>query len=185
MKRPPLHAARQRGFTLIELLIVLALTAILLVVAVGGFGTSFSRKRVEEQASHLVTDLQEARSLAVSNNVPVRLTFGTGCHVLHTVGTTDTICTGTTATPGTGARIFRHVQRAANDTTFAALPANDPPTFIGFNNRNGTTNTDGGADPGALIGSTAGNWQLRVRVNAMGRVEICSPSSTVSGYIAC
>lgn len=180
------RAPRRRGFTLIELLVVGVVVAILLTVAVAGFGGMFARKRVEGAAADFLTDLQQARTEAVTRNVPVRLTFGTGCHVLHANDVAIT-CNGAAATPANSPALIRIVERVANDTTFAVQPTATPPASIEFDSRNGVASTDpaGIADPGVLFGSNAGTWQLRVRVGAMGRVEICSPGSSLSGYAAC
>jgi prepilin-type N-terminal cleavage/methylation domain-containing protein len=192
-----LRARAAHGFTVIELVVALVIAAILLTVAVGGFGGTFSRKRVEAIAGDLVTDLQQARTEAVTRNLPVRLTLGTGCQVLHTrpqSSTATTSCHGATPTAGTDHTVIRNVERTAADTTFTAQPTATPLASVEFDPRNGTAvHRDGSgsvidvsAGPGILVGSSSGTWQLRVRVGAMGRVELCSPTNPpLTGYAVC
>ena len=173
---------RARGLTLIELLVVTTITVILLMVAIGGFGGMFARKRVEGLAADFVTDLQQARTEAVARNRAVRVTFGNGCYVLHTTAAAIT-CNGSVIAPPADPATIRAVVRPASDATFTLQPAATPPGFIEFSPVNGTVTSGGIANPGALIGSAAGPWRLLVTVNGMGRVEICSTS--LSGYVAC
>lgn len=55
----------QRGFTLIELLIVLAVSAILLAIAVPGYQSFLNSNKLAAVTNELVTDLHLARSEAI------------------------------------------------------------------------------------------------------------------------
>ena len=104
LTRMPRSNVYMRGVTLVELITVVAIMAILLAVAVPSFTGLLSKKRVEGALMVLATDLQYARSEAVQRNASVRMTFGAGCYVIHTVGSTATSCTQSgAATIGTGA----------------------------------------------------------------------------------
>jgi type IV fimbrial biogenesis protein FimT len=64
---------RQRGLTLIELMVVLAITAIMLAVAVPSMMTLTTTNRVTVEVNSLVGDLQYARSEAIKQGIPVSL----------------------------------------------------------------------------------------------------------------
>lgn len=197
MKSFLVRAKPGRGLTLIELLVSMAIIAILLTVAVGGFGGgNFSRKRIEGVANELVTDLQLARGEAVARNSGVRLTFGTDCYVVHTVTDPDptapsaTSC-DTAASPvvtlGAGEAAVKFATRdPTTDATLTRQPNPASLNYFHFDPRNGAMTTDGGVNAGVLLGSTAGAWQVRVRVSLVGRVQLCTPSTPpLSGYPTC
>jgi type IV fimbrial biogenesis protein FimT len=173
---------RQRGFTLIELMVVVAIAAIVLTLAAPSFTGYMNKKRVEGVAAELATDIQFARTEAVARNAPVRITFGTGCWVVHTVGSTATTCTQAAgATLGTGAVQLKDVQLASNLNT--SLSPNSSLTYIAFDAVRAMATTDGtGTSHSVNVNSSAGAWQLRTVVSSVGRVQVCSPNGSVSGY---
>ena len=67
--------ARRRGFTLIELMVVVALVAIILVLAAPSFKDMIVMRRLRGASAELVTDVQFARSEAVSRQQGVALRF--------------------------------------------------------------------------------------------------------------
>lgn len=153
---------RASGFTLIELLIVLVLTAIVLVVVVPGFGDLLERRRVEGVGNDLSTDLQYARSESISRRADVVLaTAADGLSYTITgipVTKTVTMPAGITVT-------------ASRTLTYTAL--------------RGIPNETSGADVSIDVASTRTGGQLRVTANFMGRVQLCSPSGTLTGYLTC
>lgn len=182
---------RSRGLTLIELLTVMIILAVLLTVAVGGFGGMFSRKRTEGVAADLGTDFEYARGEAVARNAVVRVTLGTNCYAVHTAGTTAGSCVRSppSADAGTGGVVIKSFALdASSNATITAQP--NGLSYVEFDPVRGTAtgrNAAGGAlnDPGVLVGSAAGPWQLRIRPRLSGRVETCSPASTMPGYRPC
>ncbi|MDQ3060287.1 MAG: GspH/FimT family pseudopilin [Pseudomonadota bacterium] len=185
--RTHLSVSHARGVTLIELMVVVAILAIVLVVAIPSFTELTAKKRVEGALTELNTDLQFARSEAVQRNTNVRITFGTGCYVIHTVGSTGTTsCTQANApTMATGAIEIKRVQLDATPTV--SFSPNNGLTFLAFDNLrgmatwNGSNTTSGSVN----ITSSVGSWQLRTSVTAMGRTQTCSPNSSIQGYPAC
>lgn len=176
---------RQRGVTLVELMVVAAIAAVLLTAAVPSFSDFLARKRVESVLSQLNSDLQFARSEAAQRNSNVRMTFGSNCYVIHTVGSIATSCTQGTVSLGTGALQIKLVQMEA--TSPVGLSTSNALTYLMFDSVRGMATWDGtGGLPGpANITSSAGSWQLRTAVTAMGRGQMCSPNSSISGYPAC
>lgn len=174
---------RQRGVTLVELMVVTAIAAVLVVAAVPSFSDMLARKRVEGVVSQLNTDLQFARSDAAQRNSNVRMTFGSNCYVIHTVGSIGTSCTQSTVSIGTGALQIKLVQMDAASTV--SLSTSNALTYLMFDSVRGMAAWDGTDIEQATITGSAGSRQLRATVKAMGRSNICSPNSSISGYPAC
>lgn len=154
-------------------------------VVVPSFTGFLAKKRVEGTLTELATDLQFARSEAAQSNTSVRVTFGTGCYVIHSVGSTDTSCTQSTVSIGTDALQIKLVQLDAASTV--SFSPNDSLTYLMFDSVRGMATWNGAntASGSVNITSSVGSWQLRTSVTAMGRTQICSPNSSISGYPAC
>ena len=151
---------RRRGFTIIELMVALVVVAILAVVAAPEFGEYFAAQRVKSAAEELLTDLQFARLESVQKNADITLTMNSsGYTITRGAATVKTVTlgSGTTVSAGsTMSAVFNAVRATAN--------VNNGPVTIA---NGGTSRT------------------LRVGVNTMGRVTICSPSGSFKGYDAC
>jgi type IV fimbrial biogenesis protein FimT len=187
------HAAA--GFTLIELMIVVAIAAILIVIAAPSFNEFLAKRRVEGAMSELVTDIHYTRSEAVSRNEAVRMTFGTGCYVIHRA-----LIPSASATVATCTRTTKSIDPAAAEIKTVQLDANRPvamvPTveFFEFDPVRGTATNNLGANGSVEVcvknpasescGSAATAWKLRAVLTLMGRVETCSPAGAgyFSGY---
>jgi type IV fimbrial biogenesis protein FimT len=176
---------RQRGLTIIELMTVLVVIAILAIIALPGFNDLMAKRRVEGVFSELHTDMQLARSEAVARNRAVRVTFGTGCYVVHvTSPATTTTCTQTTETLDPDDRKVKTTQLQTG--TNAALVPLDSLTFVEFDPTRGAATWDGTGTAAAVnVESSAGAWQLRAVAAALGRVRACSPNTSVEGFQAC
>jgi prepilin-type N-terminal cleavage/methylation domain-containing protein len=79
------------GFTLIELMVVVALVAIVIALAAPSLGNMIVMQRLRGISTQLTTDLQFARSEAVSRQDVVGVSFnptasGQSCYVVHTCG---------------------------------------------------------------------------------------------------
>lgn len=176
---------RNIGLTLIELLTVIAIVAILSAIAAPSFSGLIAKKRVEGALTELITDLQFARSEAVQRNTNVRITFGTGCYVIHTIGSTATSCTQSGgASLGTGAVGIKTVKLDAGSTV--SFSPNDSLTYLMFDSVRAMATWDGtDTSKGSVnINSSAADWQLRASVTSVGRTQTCSPNGSVAGYPA-
>lgn len=154
---------RHHGFTLIELLVVMAIAAILATLAAPSFTDQFARRRIEGVATELNTDLQFARTQAVSAG---------GIWHLVTTSTTQYV-----------------VRNAASTVTLKTvdLPAGITMTngvTVPFDPLRGALTT-GTADQQISLSSTRTAGQMQLNVNAMGRVNICTPSGSLKGYTSC
>lgn len=167
MERP----AREKGMTLIELLVTVVAVGILVALAAPSFTSLFARKRLEGSAQELSTDIQYARSTSVARNTPVRITFLSGCYVLH-----ETSLAVSTCSTSSDSRQLKVSQIPTGITlAFSTTPAE-----ITFEPLRGSASA-----LAVTLSSNLGSWQLRASVSVVGRVELCSPSSSTPGYRAC
>lgn len=182
MKHPtqaPQKQTRQRGLSMIEALMTTAVLAVTTGAALPGLSGMAQRHRVEGATAQLETEMQYARSLAVTDRRAVRFSFtadGAGsCYVIHTGGPGDCRCSGEAAVCSSGASAIRTVAYRAADglrvTSNSASFMFDP--------------TKGTVTPTATIemGNTRGD-SLRLVVNIMGRVRSCTPTG-MPGHKAC
>ena len=178
------HHRAQRGFTIIELMTALVVAGILLAVAIPSFRELLARNRVEGVAGELSTDLQYARSEAVSRNAQVGLIAEGNCYTVFVVGSTPaTSCTNL----GTGGASIKRVIIDVADTSLA-FASNGGQAFIQFDPVRGMATDAGGANDWSgfvNVSTTVGNWQLRADVTNFGRAKACSPSGTFKGYPSC
>jgi type IV fimbrial biogenesis protein FimT len=155
------------GFTLTELLIVIAIAAILLTITVPSFQQLFAKLKLEGAASELSADLQYARSQAVADNRNV--TFST------TSSSSYSIVGSQTPT----AVSYKVV------TLPAGVSVNSPADVV-FRSERGCTNTTcSAADTAFTVTHSQLSGTLRLIVNNMGRVRLCSPAGALEGYPAC
>ena len=177
MITPPRRSA---GFTMIELLVTIAIAVILLTVVVPNFRPFLAKKDLEGVMSNLVTDLQYARSEAVQRNVDVQVTFATGCYIVHLASATGATCGG--VTPADAA-----IKTVAFGSSTTALSQPGGLTRVRYDAVRGTATFNGGdANAGTITGTAAaGGFQLNLVVRPAGRLQLCSPNTSVAGYSAC
>jgi type IV fimbrial biogenesis protein FimT len=150
----------QGGFTMIELMTTMVIVGILAVLAIPAFGEQLARRRLEGVATDFSTDLQFARSQAVSSRSDVRFrTTSTTSYVIdNAAGTvtykTVTLPAGITVTNGITVTYDALRGAAATAQTFALASAQTSAT-------------------------------MQVDVNTMGRASLCSPSGSLKGYATC
>ena len=150
-----------KGFTIIELVVTLAIIAILAAIAAPSFREYLATQRLKGAITELSTDLQFARSESVQKNAAITATFAAGGYTIAQGGTTVktvTLGNGNSIAGGTGMVATYDPVRAT------AVLTNGPSVTL---SNIGTTGT------------------LRATVNTTGRVILCSPSGSVSGYITC
>jgi type IV fimbrial biogenesis protein FimT len=149
---------RTHGFTLIELMVTGAIAAIVLAMAVPSFTGTLARMRMEGAINELSTDLQFARTEALRRSVAVTLRLDTSTQ--YTIAGTATAKVVSLPSGVT-------LEADDNTVTFDALRG------LVSMARSITASSSG---------TTA---QLRVDVDVMGRVSICTPAGTFTGYSTC
>ena len=70
--------AHERGVSLIEMTIVLGLISIMALVTIPNFMSMYQNSRVKATARSMITDMRNARQLAISSNTRTRIAFKTG-----------------------------------------------------------------------------------------------------------
>ena len=134
-----LRLMRSRGFTLIELMVVVALVAIVLTLAAPSFRDMILMRRLHGVSAELVTDVQFARSEAVSRQQFAVVMFGNGatpaqsCYVIYACtnkNSTGCICdctlgAGNACSPSAAVTEIRTVQ-VLDATGVQVRPIRDP-----------------------------------------------------------
>lgn len=153
-----------RGVTVVELMVVLAVTAILLMVTVPSFVGMLTRLRVEGTGNELSADLQYARTEALRRRAQVSLTTsGTGYRI-------------TTPDPGGSGTPLQ-----LKGVVFAdGVSIVEGTVAISYDAMRAMANA---AD--MTLSAAAGSARLRVSTNIMGRVQMCSPGRTLPSYPSC
>lgn len=169
-----------RGASLIEGLVAIAVLTVALGLAAPGIGKARERRHLDGIAAQLETDLQQARTLAVSMNRTVRLSFAGGaggsCYFIHT-GTPDGCACGPAGAACPGGEVMRSVHVDA-----------DSPVTLRANVRSMVFAPElGTVTPTATmrIEARSGTAAVHQIINLMGRVRSCTPTPGWSGYPAC
>ncbi|MFT3816957.1 MAG: GspH/FimT family pseudopilin [Rubrivivax sp.] len=172
---------RQRGLTVVDCAVTLAIVSILAGSAAPMAQQVRSRWHLEGAAAQLETQLQFARSEAVSRHKPVRVSFASNasqsCYVVHTGKTGECDCTqpGPSVCPQ-GVEQLALTRYTQAGTVQLSATAKD----IGFDGDTGTVTPTTSVTLANVHGQA-----LKVVVNVVGRVRSCSPSKTVVGHPAC
>ena len=212
--RRPEATVHERGFTLVELLIVVAVVAVVLTLAAPSFREMIEMQRLRGTSAQLTTDIQFARSEAVSRQEVVQITFNAGasgmtCYIIHTcAGALDgpAQCSCECSAPSAsrcsgGRREIRTVQLlAADGVRVAPVPSQQfstAPNRARFDPRTGAlaafyvgVGSSGTLDPEILWAETtltrpANPPKLRTMVTLAGRPSVCTPGGRVNGVPTC
>jgi len=170
------------GFTIIELMIVVAVTAVILTLAMPSMHQFIVRQRVKAINAALVTDLQFARSEAISRPSTVRITFRNDaaitCYTIHTVGTVGICdCRNEIGSACTGFVELKTVQVPRSTTVTVTAPENT----VSFSAAQGVSNRD---DFRVAVESPVGG-KLRTSTNVLGRPQVCTPDGSINGVAPC
>ena len=166
----PFARRRPRGLTLIEVMIGLAITVVLMSLALPSMLGTLQRQRLKSAAEGLAMDISEARFEAARRGIPIELGFATG---------TDW-CWSTATRTGCDCHVRQSCQlksvRAAEMPSVELVDAQGA-LFMPDN----AARTTGGT---ALL-QTPGGDRLRVELSGMGRARICAPERSIAPYPNC
>lgn len=174
-------AARQQAFTVVELLVVIAFIFILLAVGGPSLAGWLARVRVEGIGNELNADLAYARSEAIQRNAPVGISFDADadktCYVIHTLGPGGCQClnAGTANPVCTGGRVEIKTVQVETASTVTLAASSSGGTGVEFDPQRGMASVP---DLSIEVVSSLGG-HLSARLNAMGRVRLCSPDRSI------
>ena len=203
------HPMRRRmtAFTLVELMIVVALVGVILALAAPSFRDMILMQRLRGVNAQIVTDMQYARSEAISRGTYVHVKFqatagagGMSCYIIFTRPDTSTFpscdCTAGAAArcppppPAAALSEVRTVQVTNAQSVFVAAPLGEPLEYI-IDPRTGgivvipvdsSYSVPGEFNVDAYIDSPR---RLRNHVGLSGRPSVCKPSGSIIAGGAC
>lgn len=168
------------GFTLIELMISVVVLSIIAGFSAISLNNLFVKKRVENAAIKVYTDLRYAQSEAIKFNSPVYVSFSS---------TTNAWCYGMSLNQPCDCQVANSCKIVDQKKVTSHVPFKDvslvKSKFAGnknytvFDPRKGFA-IGGGIKNGTVWLSSANNELMAVVVSRTGRVRLCSPS--INGY---
>ncbi len=180
---------RQRGLTIIELMVALAVLGVLVTLAAPAMSDMILVQRVRSINADLVTDLQFARSEAVSRNVNSKVMFASSasvtCYTIVVGSVANCDCTrgaGNVCTAGTPSREVRTVSVPRSSGVEVIKAENSLPDWFEYDWRTGgifAVPNDGSDLVPITYGTevkankTNRGW-LRTIINPAGRPTVCS-----------
>jgi len=152
---------RNNGFTVVELMIISAIVSILVAVAAPSFTESMARRSLEGAANELNADLQYTKSQAVSINTSVSMRTSEHGYIVSR------------------ALEDPNVPNLKTITLDSKITLTSPLT-ISFEPYRDFANV---AD--VTLTHTQTLAQLQLKIDAVGRIQMCSPQGSFGTYIAC
>lgn len=195
-----------KGFTLLEMLIAMAILAIIISVGMPSLSGFSANQRLIGAAEQMYSHLQQARSEAVSRNTMVYVNFAVDGTASWEYGmsSVNSLC-DLTITTASGVNSCRMVVSDGDATLDPGTGAVDTGDLIlmrytdvdypgvimniaGFST--GTTQfifdpARGTSTSGQVNLTGANGNQLRVAVNLLGRVAVCTPDGIIDRYQDC
>lgn len=172
---------RQSGLTLVESAAVLGVVSVLLGSGLPELHQLRATQQLNSAAALLRTDLQYARSSAVSLDQTLRFhvqsSAAGSCYVIHTGSPSACTCTPEGGANCTGTSwTLRSVQLPASQRI--GITSNS--TSMAFSGTQGTV-----TPTGTLTVRNDQGAQLKVVVNVMGRTRTCQAAGSPAGHPAC
>lgn len=177
----PIVRSQQRGVTMVEMLCAVGILATTLGIAAPSMKSWQLRQSLLANAAELETDIQYARSAAVSKQQTIRFdtqVLGNGtCYVMHTGNARECTCSGNGQTQCTGnAQVLRVVEHPAD----GSVKLSKVGVSIAFDSQRGTVTPTATFELADSQGRS-----IRQIVNIMGRVRSCSPQGKSTGITLC
>ena len=174
-----------RGLTLIELMVTVAITAVLLAVAIPSMQQLIAKRRVAGVANELATDLRYLRSVGIQSALTVQLDFGSSaastCYSLSTnkYAEEDCDCNDPTSCNGGGFAPFAVKTVTLQRGDGVTVSSNR--STLRFSGPSATPQYN--ATVTATVSSSRGGT-ARVWTNPAGRAFACSVSGQESNFPA-
>lgn len=195
--RPHRAQAPARGLTLIELMVVVVVLGVLVALVGPSFSEMITMQRLRGTNAQLVTDMQFARSEAVSRGRIAKVNFGSDslqtCYVIFTApgySSGDRCkCEASPVCPG-NAQEIRTVRVERSSKVTLSLPDATDSAF-GFDPVTGGLvglPTDKNETPPISVTLEAKvdtDRRLRTTILETGRPTVCAPNAAVMGVIGC
>lgn|GEM_PF-1805216 len=172
-----------RGFTTLQIVVVLTIIAILVGLAVPNLADMINRERLKGAAQRAVDELRVARSVALSQNKQVFVSYQAGdeqwCYGLDDEAPCSCNLSNDCAINGGEAIVsheeFPHISMPkANFAGGVSYTAFDPVRG---------TPKDNGARNGSIWFQAPNGEQISLVLSVPGRIRLCSP--TIAGYTTC
>lgn len=187
--------AQRRGFTLIELMVVVALVAVVAAIAVPSFRSLMLMQRLKSISAQVVTDMQFARSEAISRNQKVWVRFTTShpaftCYVLFT-GPAKNSCNCRNTPVCNNAGVEVRTVLAQRDLGVLIAPSNAVFPEFKYNPVTGGIDVDPSDTGVVLVGPynidtfVDAARRLRTTVSPAGRPSNCTPVGSTMSEPAC
>lgn len=161
------------GFTLVELAAVLVVLALLLTAGMPSMAAMMARQRLQASARHLQADVALARQQAVAQRQTVHVSLQPGAHWCWALSLDVAVDCRIARQGGAVIKVVR-----AEDHPHVML---DEAAAMALDGRNGTRLSP----PGQALFSAGRGVQLAVRLNTLGRAQVCAPGAGVVGVPAC
>ena len=197
-----MSVGKQQGFTLVEAMIAVAILGIIATMAVPAMSGYMDRRRIINAAEQVYSQLQFARSEAITRSQVVFVNFSTDGSTTWSFGISDTSgCDPTIDDPETagactlivdGTKVLRVTDNNDSSTYTDISIGGDGGGAVSFAGSGLGSETQfdftrGTAKTGTIVVKYGERFEMHVTVNATGRVHICTPTgdTAVKGYTAC
>lgn len=178
--RGPAAPAAAPGFTLLELVIALAVTVILLAMAVPSLGARAARQRLVAAGRDLAADLVLARHESAQRGRPVHLVFHPGVPWCWAVALAEASDCAAAPLDGRPAPTDPLLLRAVQGRDRPGIELLDAAPFIVDLRAGAVQPSLGHAEFRAASGEV-----LRVTMSPIGRASVCATSGTLPGVPHC
>jgi type IV fimbrial biogenesis protein FimT len=179
--------ARSRGLTLVELVVTLAVVGILAAVALPGMSDYFDRQRLVSQMREIADVAQLARSEAIKRSASgpsdlktVAMTISPGSPWFIGLSNGTAACSGSGCVINEGGTAVSHTV-TANQCSGCTMEAPAAQAVVVFDLRGLVT---GGTEQAITLQSPKGK-QLSLTINRLGRISLCTPGGSLTGYPTC
>ena len=179
---------RSRGLTLIELMVTVAILAIMALIALPSFQSTLSRNRLSGAAESLAQDMHLARSQAIQDGCTVTITFSPGSASSWSYQLTKpdsgSSCVNVSCPTTAVAGVCSLKSVSGSQYSGVSLAStNFSSNAVSFDPVRSTTTAGASGGEVVLSASSTGD-SLKVQLNAVGKVSICTSAGSGS-YPAC